>query len=284
MHIKGRYGMNDTLQKLWDTLIELSASVGLRILLAIAIFVIGLALIKYMVKLIVKSKGFNKIDKTVQTFIKSALSITLKILLIISVIGILGVPLTSIIAVLASAGLAIGLALQGALSNFAGGIMILVFRPFKVGDFIDNGTHMGTVDSITIFYTRLLTIDNKLITIPNSTMTTASITNFSAKELRRVDFKFTASYKNDVEKVKNILIAIAENHPLVIKDQPIMARLSSHGANSLEYVLRVWCQAPDYWTIYFDINETVKKEFDDQGIEIPYPQMDVHIKDEKIIE
>ncbi len=276
--------MNDTLQKLWDTLIELSASVGLRILLAIAIFVIGLALIKYMVKLIVKSKGFNKIDKTVQTFIKSALSITLKILLIISVIGILGVPLTSIIAVLASAGLAIGLALQGALSNFAGGIMILVFRPFKVGDFIDNGTHMGTVDSITIFYTRLLTIDNKLITIPNSTMTTASITNFSAKELRRVDFKFTASYKNDVEKVKNILIAIAENHPLVIKDQPIMARLSSHGANSLEYVLRVWCQAPDYWTIYFDINETVKKEFDDQGIEIPYPQMDVHIKDEKIIE
>lgn len=128
--------MNDTLQKLWDTLIELSASVGLKILLAIAVLVIGLLLIKYLVKFIVKSKGFNKIDKTVQTFIKSALSITMKILLIISVIGILGVPLTSIIAVLASAGLAIGLALQGALSNFAGGIMILVFRPFKVGDLL----------------------------------------------------------------------------------------------------------------------------------------------------
>jgi len=128
--------MNDTLQKLWDTLIELSASVGLKILLAIAVLVIGLLFIKYLVKFIVKSKGFNKIDKTVQTFIKSALSITMKILLIISVIGILGVPLTSIIAVLASAGLAIGLALQGALSNFAGGIMILVFRPFKVGDLL----------------------------------------------------------------------------------------------------------------------------------------------------
>jgi len=128
--------MNDTLQKLWDTLIELSASIGLKILLAIAVLVIGLLLIKYLVKFIVKSKGFNKIDKTVQTFIKSALSITMKILLIISVIGILGVPLTSIIAVLASAGLAIGLALQGALSNFAGGIMILVFRPFKVGDLL----------------------------------------------------------------------------------------------------------------------------------------------------
>jgi small conductance mechanosensitive channel len=276
--------MNDTLQKLWDILIELSASIGLKILLAIAVLVIGLLLIKYLVKFIVKSKGFNKIDKTVQTFIKSALSITLKILLIISVIGILGVPLTSIIAVLASAGLAIGLALQGALSNFAGGIMILVFRPFKVGDFVDNGTHMGTVDSITIFYTRLLTIDNKLITIPNSTMTTASITNFSAKELRRVDFKFTASYKNDVEKVKRILIEIAESHPLVLKDQPIMSRLFSHGTNSLEYILRVWCQAPDYWTIYFDINEKVKKEFDAQGIEIPFTQMDVHIKEKKIVE
>ncbi|NLV33598.1 MAG: mechanosensitive ion channel [Clostridiaceae bacterium] len=276
--------MNDTLQKLWDILIELSASIGLKILLAIAVLVIGLLLIKYLVKFIVKSKGFNKIDKTVQTFIKSALSITLKILLIISVIGILGVPLTSIIAVLASAGLAIGLALQGALSNFAGGIMILVFRPFKVGDFVDNGTHMGTVDSITIFYTRLLTIDNKLITIPNSTMTTASITNFSAKELRRVDFKFTASYKNDVEKVKRVLTEIAESHPLVLKDQPIMSRLFTHGANSLEYILRVWCQAPDYWTIYFDINETVKKEFDAQGIEIPYTQMDVHIKGNNIAE
>jgi len=276
--------MNDTLQKLWDTLIELSASVGLKILLAIAVLVIGLLLIKYLVKFIVKSKGFNKIDKTVQTFIKSALSITMKILLIISVIGILGVPLTSIIAVLASAGLAIGLALQGALSNFAGGIMILVFRPFKVGDFVDNGTHMGTVDSITIFYTRLLTIDNKLITIPNSTMTTASITNFSAKELRRVDFKFTASYKNDVEKVKRVLTEIAESNPLVLKDQPIMSRLFAHGANSLEYILRVWCQAPDYWTIYFDINEKVKKEFDAQGIEIPYTQMDVHIKGNNIAE
>ena len=276
--------MNDTLQKLWDILIELSASIGLKILLAIAVLVIGLLLIKYLVKFIVKSKGFNKIDKTVQTFIKSALSITLKILLIISVIGILGVPLTSIIAVLASAGLAIGLALQGALSNFAGGIMILVFRPFKVGDFVDNGTHMGTVDSITIFYTRLLTIDNKLITIPNSTMTTASITNFSAKELRRVDFKFTASYKNDVEKVKRVLTEIAESHPLVLKDQPIMSRLFAHGANSLEYILRVWCQAPDYWTIHFDINETVKKEFDAQGIEIPFTKMDVHIKEKKIVE
>ncbi len=276
--------MNDTLQKLWDTLIELSASVGLKILLSIAVLIIGLVLIKYLVKLIVKSKGFNKIDKTVQTFIKSALSITLKILLIISVIGILGVPLTSIIAVLASAGLAIGLALQGALSNFAGGIMILVFRPFKVGDFVDNGTHMGTVDSITIFYTRLLTIDNKLITIPNSTMTNASITNFSAKEQRRVDFKFTASYNNDVEKVKSILIEIAQNHPLVLKDMPIMSRLFAHGANSLEYILRVWCQAPDYWTIYYDINETVKKEFDTQGIEIPFPQMDVHIKEKQIKE
>ncbi|MDD4543328.1 MAG: mechanosensitive ion channel [Clostridia bacterium] len=276
--------MSDTLQKLWDTLIELSATVGLRILLAIAVLVVGLLLIKYIVKAIVKSKGFNKIDKTVQIFTKSALSITLKILLIVSVIGILGVPLTSIIAVLASAGLAIGLALQGALSNFAGGIMILIFRPFRVGDFIDNGTHMGTVDSITIFYTKLLTIDNKLITIPNSTMTSASVTNFSAKEKRRVDFKFTASYTNDVDKVNNILLEIANNHPMVNQDPPVMAKLFAHGDNSLEYILRAWVDAPNYWDVYFDITEQVKKEFDKQGIEIPYPQMDVHIKEKQIKE
>ena len=205
--------MNETLSKLWDTLLEASATAGLRILLAIAVLIVGLLLIKYLVKFIVKSKGFNKIDVTVQTFLKSALAITLKVLLIISVIGILGVPLTSIIAVLASAGLAIGLALQGALSNFAGGIMILVFRPFKVGDFVDNGTHMGYVDSITIFYTRLLTKDNKLVTVPNSTMTTASITNFSAKELRRVDIEYKVSYKNDIDKVKSVLTSVAEKHP-----------------------------------------------------------------------
>jgi len=276
--------MSDTLQKLWDTLIELSATVGLRILLAIAVLVVGLLLIKYIVKAIVKSKGFNKIDKTVQIFTKSALSITLKILLIVSVIGILGVPLTSIIAVLASAGLAIGLALQGALSNFAGGIMILIFRPFRVGDFIDNGTHMGTVDSITIFYTKLLTIDNNLITIPNSTMTSASVTNFSAKDKRRVDLKFTASYTNDVDKVNNILLEIANNHPMVNQDPPVMAKLFAHGDNSLEYILRAWVDAPNYWDVYFDITEQVKKEFDKQGIEIPYPQMDVHIKEKQIKE
>lgn len=273
--------MNETLSKLWDTLLEASATAGLRILLAIAVLIVGLLLIKYLVKFIVKSKGFNKIDVTVQTFLKSALAITLKVLLIISVIGILGVPLTSIIAVLASAGLAIGLALQGALANFAGGIMILVFRPFKVGDFVDNGTHMGTVESITIFYTKLLTIDNRLVTIPNSTMTTASITNFSAKELRRVDLKFNASYENDIEKVKNILISVAKNHPLVLEEPAVMSRVFTHGTHGLEYILRAWTKAGDYWTVYFDINENVKKEFDKQGIEIPLPKLDVNLKDKE---
>lgn len=271
--------MNETLSKLWDTLLEASATAGLRILLAIAVLIVGLLLIKYLVKFIVKSKGFNKIDVTVQTFLKSALAITLKVLLIISVIGILGVPLTSIIAVLASAGLAIGLALQGALSNFAGGIMILVFRPFKVGDFVDNGTHMGYVDSITIFYTRLLTKDNKLVTVPNSTMTSASITNFSAKELRRVDIEYNVSYKNDIDKVKSVLTSVAEKHPLVLKDPSVTSGVYAHGPNSLVYVLRAWCKADDYWTVYFDMNENVKKSFDEQGIEIPLQQVVVDIKD-----
>ena len=281
---EGKYIMNETLRKLWDTLIELSATVGLKIIFAVLVLILGLILIKSFVKVVTKSKGFIKSDKTVQTFVKSSLSVTLKILLIISVVGILGVPLTSIVAVLASAGLAIGLALQGALANFAGGIIILIFHPFKAGDFIDNGTHSGTVDSITIFYTRLLTIDNKLITVPNSTMTSASITNFSAKDKRRVDLKFLASYDNDVEQVKNILLEIANNHPLVHKDPPAMSRLFSHGPNGLEYILRAWCDSKNYWTIYFDLNEAVKKEFDVKGIEIPYQQIDIHMRQQPKIE
>lgn len=281
---KGERDMNETLQKLWDTLLELSASVGLKIVFAVLVLILGLILIKYFVKVVTKSKGFNKSDKTVQTFIRSALSITLKTLLIISVVGILGVPLTSIVAVLASAGLAIGLALQGALANFAGGIMILVFHPFKAGDFIDNGTNAGTVDSITIFYTKLLTIDNKLITVPNSTMTSSSITNFSANPKRRVDLKFTASYDNDVEKVKSVLLEVANSHPLVIKEPAVVSRVFSHGPNGVEYILRAWCEAKNYWPIYFDINETVIKEFDAQGIEIPYQQIDINMKQKPVVE
>ena len=262
----------------WERVLEIVTDVGLKILSAVLVLIVGLFVIKYFIMLISKAKGIKKLDISVQNFLKSFISILLKTVLIISVVSILGFPLTSVLAVLASAGLAIGLALQGALSNLAGGFMILIFKPFRTGDYIDNGTHQGTVESITVFYTKLLTIDNKLITIPNKSIIETSITNFSAKDTRRVDLIFRASFDADVEKVKKILYDIAYRHELTIKEPPPFARVYSHGDNWLEYVLRVWCKKSDYWTIYYDITEEVKKQFDKQAITIPYHQLDVNIK------
>lgn len=263
----------------WDTILAFLTSVGLRILYAGLLLVAGLLLIKFLIKIITNSKGYKKIDVSVQSFIASFLAIGLKAILIVSVISVLGLPITSVIAVLASAGLAIGLALQGSLSNFAGGLMILIFKPFRVGDFIDNGNHSGTVESITIFYTKIITVDNRVITIPNKSMTDTAIINFSVKEQRRVEIRVTASYNNDIDKVKEILLSLAEQHPLIIKTPQPFARLSAHKDNSLEYVLRVWTKKEDFWTVHFDLLEGIKKQFDACGISIPYPQLDVHIQD-----
>lgn len=185
-------------QKIWDALID----AGIRILHAALVLIIGWFVIKYFIKWLTSLKGLKKLDISVQSFLKSLLMVGFKLVLFISVISILGVPLTSIVTILASAGLAIGLALQGALSNFAGGFMILIFKPFKVGDYIYNGEYEGTVDSINVFYTKLLTIDNKLITIPNKSIIDEAITNYSAQDKRRVDLKIRASFDADVDAVK----------------------------------------------------------------------------------
>ncbi|HEY8419401.1 MAG TPA: mechanosensitive ion channel domain-containing protein [Clostridia bacterium] len=262
-------------QKIWDALID----AGIRILHAALVLIIGWFVIKYFIKWLTSLKGLKKLDISVQSFLKSLLMVGFKLVLFISVISILGVPLTSIVTILASAGLAIGLALQGALSNFAGGFMILIFKPFKVGDYIYNGEYEGTVDSINVFYTKLLTIDNKLITIPNKSIIDEAITNYSAQDKRRVDLKIRASFDADVDAVKKILFDIAYNHPLSLKEPLPFARLHTHGQDAMEYVLRVWVKRSDYWTVYFDLMEQIKKEFEKQGIAIPYKQVNVHIKE-----
>lgn len=262
-----------------DYITSAGLSVGMKVLYSLIILIVGLKLISFSVKFITNSKGFKKIDPTVQSFFKSFTSIGLKVLLLIIVASTLGVELTSVMAILASAGLAVGLALQGALSNIAGGLIILVFKPFKVGDYIETQSLSGTVKEITIFYTILATPDNKRITLPNGSMTNASITNFSAEKTRRVDLTFSTSYDADIELVKSILIKLAENHPMVLKEPKPMSRLASHGDSALNYILRVWCDNSNYWTVFYDLTEEVKKEFDRQGIEIPYPQLDVHMSD-----
>ncbi len=264
-------------EKILTFLFELFASLGVKIIAALIVLIVGQKLIKLIKKWIRKSPKFDNVDLGARTFLSSFLGITLNIFLFISIAMILGIPTTSFITALASCGVAIGLALQGALGNLAGGIMILIFKPFKVGDYIDATSASGTVSSISIMYTTLKTPDNKVITIPNGNLTNSVIENYSVSEDRRVDFVFTTDYNSDIENVKNILLDVASKHELVLKDPAPFARLSNHGESSLEYTLRVWSKASDYWTVKFDLLENVKKEFDANGISIPYPQMDVHI-------
>ena len=190
---------------------------------------------------------------------------------------ILGVPATSFIAVLTTCAAAVGLALQGSLSNFAGGIMILLFKPFKVGDYIEAAGESGTVSEISVVYTELLTLDNKRITIPNGTLTNSVIENYSSEDLRRVDLTFNTSYDCDLETVKSVINKVIENNPKALKNPEPFVRLSAHNDSALTYTVRIWCKNADYWDVNFDTIENVKKAFDENGITIPYNQIDVHI-------
>ena len=264
-------------EKFIEFIFELLASLGIKIIASVLVLFIGRKLIKLVAKWIKTSHRLQKIDEGVRTFLSSFAGIGLNVLLFITIAMILGVPTTSFITALASCGVAIGLALQGALGNLAGGIMILIFKPFMVGDYITTADAAGTVSKITIMYTVLKTPDNKVITIPNGTLTNSVVENYSAVENRRADLKFIASYDCDVEKVKKILMDIAGNHEKVLSDPDPFVRLTGYADHGLEYTVRVWCRKEDFWEVNFDIMETAKKEFDKNGITIPYPQMDIRI-------
>lgn len=261
-----------------EWVIDLITSLGGKLLFGILILVIGLFIIKVIKRFIKKSNKLDKLDPSLRSFISSFASIALYIVLFITLAMILGVPVTSFITVLATCGAAIGLALQGSLSNFAGGLMILLFKPFKVGDYIEAAGEGGTVSEITVVYTVLLTPDNKQITIPNGSITNAVIKNYSAKDTRRVDWLFTADYACDSDKVKEIIENIITSHPNTLKTPEAFVKVSKCADSAVEYTARVWVNSSDYWTVYFDVLESVKKAFGENDITIPYPQMDVHVK------
>lgn len=267
-------------QNFFSLLLEFATSFGIKLLGAIIIFVVGLKLTSWISKMLRTSKKLDKLDVSLRSFLSSFVKILMYIILVITVAMILGVPATSFITILASCGVAIGLALQGSLSNFAGGLMILFFKPFKVGDFIEASGETGTVVEISVVYTELLTPDNKRITIPNGSLTNSVIKNYSAEELRRVDLTFSVAYDSDDKTVKSLINNIIEAHPLALKDPAPFVQLSQHGDSALVYTVRIWCNNANYWTIYFDILGSVKAAFDENGISIPYPQMDVHIKNQ----
>ena len=259
--------------------VALAAAVdlGMKILAAILVMVIGRLLIKWVMKLIGKSKFAQKNDATVVRVLTNFISAALYAILIVSVIGIMGVPMASVIAVIASAGVAIGLALQGALSNLAGGIMIMILRPFHIGDYVELAGVNGTVKDVGIFYTVLNTPDNKVITIPNGTVMSESITNYSANNTRRVDLVFGVAYGTDVERVKKILLEEADRHEMVLKDPAPFARLTKQNDSSLDFTLRVWAENANYWQVNFDLLEAINNRLEAEGIEIPFNQLDVHI-------
>ena len=186
--------------------------------------------------------------------------------------------MASIVTIVGSCAVAIGLALQGGLSNIAGGLMLLIFKPFKVGDFISTNGMDGTVKTISIFYTTIVTVDNKIIQLPNGALSNSNIINYSANKTRRVDLDISVSYDSDIEKVKKVLTKILDNQELVLQEEEKFVRLKSHGSSALVFTVRSWVETPNYWTVYFDLMETIKKEFDKNKIEIPYEQVDVHMK------
>lgn len=265
------------MEKILNNFVDGAIDLSVKILIALIVFVIGLKIIKIIEKGFKKEHKYNKLDKTVKNFASSFLSIGLKILLFILILCILGVPLASMLTVVSSCAIAVGLALQGGLSNIAGGVMLLIFKPFKVGDYISVNSNDGTVKSITLFYTTITTPDNKTIQLPNGNLSNSDIINYTTSDKRRVDIDLSVAYKSDIEKVKKILNDEIDNHELILKDEDITVRLKDMGDSALIFTLKVWVRTDDYWTVMYDLKENIKLAFDKNKIEIPYPQMDVHL-------
>lgn len=246
---------------------------------AIIMLIIGLIIIRWVVALIARLLEPSKLDKTLKPFIISLVNISLKVVLLIAIIDKIGVETTSFIAILGAASFAVGLAFQGALSNFAGGVLILSLRPFHVGDVIEVDGFIGSVEAIHVFNTIIVTPMNKVIIIPNGQLSNATISNYSTKPTRRIDLTFGVGYDSDLKLVKSILEDIANAHPLVLDNPAPFVRLAEHGDSSLNFTVKVWAKSnmDDYWAINFDMISQVKEAFDKNNISIPFPQMDVHI-------
>nr|WP_321411890.1 mechanosensitive ion channel domain-containing protein [uncultured Carboxylicivirga sp.] len=256
---------------------KLVITYGSKLIIGLLILIIGLWVIGLIVKGFKKVLTARSIDATLVPFLVSIVGVTLKVMLVISVITYLGVNMTSFVAILGAAGLAVGMALSGTLQNFAGGVILLILRPFKVGDYIEAQGYSGSVQEIQIFNTILLTPDNKKIIIPNGGLSTGAMINYSAQETRRVDFKFGIGYGDDIDKAKQVIAEVISRNDKVLNDPEPFIAVIEHGDNSVNIVTRVWANASDYWGVYFYMMEYVKKEFDAQGISIPFPQRDVHI-------
>ena len=268
---------NTEISALIDKLINASVDLGGRILGAIVIFIIGKLLVNWANRLFAKLLQKRKVDASIQSFLKSIVNITLLVLLFLAVIGQLGIELTSFAALLASVGVAVGMALSGNLSNFAGGVIILVFRPYKVGDYIEASTGAsGTVSDIQIFHTVLTTPDNKVVFAPNGAMSGAVVTNYSKLDTRRVDFSFSVEYGSDFKQVRQILMDIIHADNRIMQTPEPFVELGALSDSSVNITVRVWVKSADYWAVNFDMNKNVYATFNEKGISFPFTQITVH--------
>lgn len=256
---------------------DFATTYGIKLLTAAIVFYIGLKVIKLLCKGIEKWFARANFDEALETFILSLTGMLLKVILVITAATIAGIPTTSLVAILGAAGLAIGLALSGTLQNFAGGVLLLILKPFKIGDVIEAEGHTGTVVSIQIFNTILNTPDNKQIILPNGPVATGSIVNYSAEEKRRVDFVFGISYDDDIDKARDIIRGLIDADERIDQDPEPLVVLSELAGSSVNLTVRVWADAPHYWDITFDLNEKVKTSFDAAGISFPFPQSEIHL-------
>ena len=271
-----------------ETILEFIESFAKKILYylptlfwAIVIFIIGCILNRIVMKLFAKGVEKTKLDRTVHKFLASVIKILITALTLIIVLTIVGIPMTSIITVLGTAGVAVGLALKDSLSNVAGGVLLLINRTIKVGDYVQIDSYEGTVDEISILYTKLTTADNKDIFFPNGLIATSPFINFSSEGKRRVDQIFSISYDNDYKKAIDIIKTVINENKYILKNEEIFVRLNELASNSLNIKVRVWTKNSDYWTVYYDLLEQIKDRFDEENIFIPYNQLDVHVIDKK---
>lgn len=258
------------------SLIEHASQLGLTILKALIVFLVGRLVINLLNKLVRRILSKRDIDPSVKTFVASLVNVSLTILLIISVVGALGVQTASFAALLASAGVAIGMALSGNLSNFAGGLIILLFKPYKVGDYIEALNEGGTVREIQMFHTVLQTPDNKIIYIPNGSLSSGVVVNYSREETRRVDWVFGVEYDTDFERVKQVVESVLARDARILADPAPSIALKELADSSVNVVVRVWVKSADYWGVYFDINKDIYATFNKEGIGFPFPQLTVH--------
>ena len=251
---------------------------GIKLVVAIVVLLLGRWVIKLIKKALTKVMTRRKMDPSLSSFLMSLVSVLLTFFLIMAIIGILGINTSSLVALLASAGLAIGMALSGTLKNFAGGVMIMLFKPFKVGDFISAQGYEGVVNEIQIFNTHVLTPDNKEVILPNGSLATGVMTNFSKQGTRRVDWSFSIAYGDDYDKAKSLLLRLCDEDGRIQKTPAPFVELGKLNNSSVDITVRVWVAAADYWAVFFSMNEKVYKVFAAEGLSIPFPQMDVHMR------